>query len=404
MAGFASLDDMTSELAAGKFWRQDWTKQSAATAAWRTGSYNDCFALPGSPAAMTWPGTTLVAQTPTDRNGTATLGAGPGIWHGGDVSPDTKHLLNLSFASNVATAVPGIAYLVDVVMYYPLLSNLSTTGQTLVNSVTFTASSSTGLLLTYAAGNDFGSATHYTTVKFSNSGGALPTGLNSTDLFYLCRISATTSKVATTHANAVAGTYIAFTDAGSGTNTVTVTPSRYADGAGLRAYLVSQSRSGSNSAGTPVMDQTAGTGTEYTDSSADPGATKQIGAPVSFVAGAANTPLPTTILHSGTAANSYGPFLPLAVGGSGIRRFIRYKLSTAYTTAATDTAALVICKPLASVPILTAGAAGERNLVMQIPSLPRIYDGACLNVLFFSGSAGLAVSSPLMGHIEVGWG
>jgi len=402
MPGFASLDDMTSELSLGKFWRQDWTKQSAATAAWRTGSYNDTFALPGSPAAMTWPGTTLVAQTPTDRNGTATLGAGPGIWHGGDVSTDTKHLLNIGFASNVATAVPGIAYLVDVLMYYPLVSNLSTTRQTLINSNTFTASSSSGLLLTHA--NDFGAATHYTTVKFSNSGGALPVGLNNTDLFYLCRISSTTSKVATTHANAVAGTYIAYTDAGSGTNTLTVTPSRYADGAGVRAYIVEQARSGSNSAGTPVMDQTAGTGTEYTDSSADPGATKQIGAPVSFVAGAANTPLPTTIVHSGQAANSYGPFLPLAVGGSGIRRFTHYKLSTAYTTAATEQAALVLCKPITSVPILTAGAAGERNLVMQVPSLPRIYDGACLNFLFFNGSAGLAVSSPLMGHIEVGWG
>lgn len=401
MTGFASLDDMTSELAAGKFWRQDWTKQSAATAAWRTGSYNDTFALPGSPAAMTWPGTTLIAQTPTDRNGTATLGAGPGIWHGGDVSTDTKHLLNIGFASNVATAVPGIAYLVDVLMYYPLLSNITTSGQTLVTSVTFTGSSSSGLLLTYAAGNDFGSANHYTTVKFSNSGGALPGNLNNTDIFYLCRISATTSKVATTHANAVAGTYVTHSSDGTGTNTLTVTPTRYADGAGVRAYLVSQSRSGPNSAGTPVMDQTATTGTEYKDT-AD--VTKQIGAPVSFVAGAANTPLPTTILHSGLAANSFGPFLPLAVGGSGIKSFIRYKLSTAYTAATTDTAALVLCKPLAAVPILTAGAMGERNLVMQIPSLPRIYDGACLNFLFFNGSAGLAVNSPLMGHIEVGWG
>jgi hypothetical protein len=403
MPGFSSIDDLTSELSAGKFWRQDWTKQSAATAAWGTGSFNDCFALPGSPAAMTWPGTTLVAQTPTDRNGTATLGAGPGIWHGGDVSTDTKHVLNMGFYSSVATSVPGLAVLVDVVMYYPLVSNLTTTRQTLINSNTFTASSSTGLLLTHA--NDFGSATHYTTVKFSNSGGALPTGLNSTDVFYLCRISSTTSKVATTHANAVAASYVAYTDAGSGTNTITVTPSRYADGVGLRAYVAEQSRSGSNSTGTPVMDQTASTGTEYTDASAAPGATKQFGAAVSYVTGAANTPLATRIVHSGVAANNYGPFLPLAVGGSGIRRVDYYKLSTAYGAASTEQVAVVLCKPLATIPIVTAGAAGERNLLMQLPSLPRVYDGACLNILFFSGNAsGLAASSPLMGYCEFGWG
>ena len=402
MAGFASLDDLTSELSAGKFWRQDWTKQVAATANWATGSFNDTMALPGSPTAGTWPGTTLVAQTPTDRNGTGVLGAGPGIWHGGDVSTDTKHLINMGYYSSVATSAPSLAILVDVVMYYPLLSNIVTTQQTLVNSNTFTASSSGGLLLTYGAGTDFGSATHYTTVTFSNSGGALPTGLNNTDIFYLVRQSATTAKVSTTHANAVASTFIAFTDAGSGTNTVTVTPTRYADGAGLRAYVVEQSRSGSNAAGTPVMDQTASTGTEYIDHNGD---TKQFGAAVSYVVGAANTPLVTRIVHSGIAANNYGPFLPFAAGGRGIRRMRTYKLSTAYTAATTEQVAVVLCKPLATIPLVTAGAAGERNLLMQLPSLPRIYDGACLNVLIFNGNAsGIILSAPLMGYCEFGWG
>lgn len=397
--GFSSIDDLTSELSAGKFWRQDWTKQSAATAAWGTGSWHDTSALAGSPAAMTWPGTTLVAQTPTDRNGTAVLGAGPGIWHGGDTTTETKHLLNAGFYSSIATSVPGLAMLVDVAMYYPLVSNLSTVRQTLINLNTFTASSSSGLLLTHA--NDFGSAAHYTTVKFTTTG-VLPTGLNDTDLFYLVRITATTSKVATSHANAVAGTYIAYTDAGSGTNTFTVTPSRYADGAGLRAYVVEQARSGSNAAGTPVLDSTAGSGTEYTNAA---GATKQFGAVVNYVAGAANSPLATRIIHSGVAANMFGPFLPLAAGDSGIRNVQFYKLSTAYTAATTENVAVVLCKPLTTIPIVTAGAAGERNLLMQLPSLPRIHDGACLTWLFFSGNAsGLAVSSPLMGYTEFGWG
>lgn len=401
--GFSSLDDLTSELSAGKKWRQDWTKQSAATAAWGTGSFNDLMALPGSPAAGTWPGTTLVAQTPTDRNGAGVLGAGPGIWHGGDVSPSTKHLLNGAFYSSIATSVPGLAMLVDVLMYYPLLNNMVTTRQTLINSNTFTASSSSGLLLTHA--NDFGSATHYTTVKFTNSGGALPTGLNTSDIFYLVRQSATTSKVATSHANAVAGSFVAYTDAGTGTHTLTVTPTRYADGSGVRAYVLEQARSGSNTTGTPVLDSGVGTGTEYTDASTDPGATKQFGAVVNYVAGAANSPLATRILHSGVAANMFGPFLPLAAGGTGIRRALFYKLSTAYGGATTEQAVMVLCKPLATLPIVTAGAAGERNFLLQMPSLERVYDGACLDVLFFNGNAsGLAASSPLMGFIECGWG
>jgi len=398
---YTSLDDMTAELTSGKGWRADYNKQSAATAVWRTGSWNDLSVLAGYPVANTWPGTTLVAQTPTDKNGGAALGASWGIYHGGNVSVDTKHIINMGAFSSVATSVPGLFMLVDVVMYYPLISNLSTLQQTLINSNTFSATSSSGLLATHA--NDFGTANHYTTVKFTNSGGTLPTGLNSTDIFYMVRQTSTTSKFATSHANALAGTFVAYTDAGSGTHTLTVTPTRYADGAGLRMYLTEQARGGSNSSGTPVMDQTAVSGTLYTNQAGTTGRT--FGAPVSFVAGAANTPLVSTIPHSGTAANSHGPFLPLGGGDYGIQRLQAYKLTTAYGGASTEQVSAVICRPLATIPVVTAGAAGERNLVFQLPSLPRVYDDACLNLLYFNGnSGGLAVSSPLMAYMDFGWG
>lgn len=392
--GFSSIDDMVSEMTAGKTWRQDFNKISAATAAWVVGTWNDNTQLAGIPVAGTYPGTALVAQTPMDQ------GAGTvpsfGMWHGGNVSPDTKHLVNIGAYGTVASAVPGMLQLIDIVMYYPGITMNGTTQLTMINSNTFTASSSGGLLLTYT--NDFGSATStITSVKFTTTG-VLPVGLNTTDVFYITRISATTAKVSTSIANAIAATYIAYDVTGmSGTHTMTVTPNRYADGAGLRCMLVSTANV-TTSVATAVQDNTATTGTEYINQA---GATKQFGAAVTHAAFAANVPLISRISHSAVAANGYGPALPLAAGDTGIRQLRTHKLSTAYTGAAV--VAAVLYRPLATVPIVTTGVAGERSLVMQLPSLPRIYDGACLSTQYFNGT-GLAVSSALAGYCDFAWG
>ena len=384
---------MVSEMTAGKTWRQDFNKISAATAAWVVGTWNDLTQLSGIPVAGAYPGAALVAQTPMDQGAGTTPSFG--MWHGGNVSPDTKHLVNMGAYGTVASSVPGMLQLVDIVMYYPGIVLNSTTQQTMVNSNTFTASSSSGLLGTYT--NDFGSTVStITSVKFTTTT-TLPTGLNTSDVFYAVRQSATTAKFATSIANAIAGTFIAYTDAGTGTHTMTVTPNRYADGAGLRCMLVSTANV-TTSVATAVQDNTATTGTEYFNQT---GATKQLGAAVTHAAFAANVPLISRISHSAVAANGYGPALPLASGDTGIRQLRTYKLSTAYTGA--SIVAAVLYKPLATIPIVTTGVAGERNLLMQLPSLPRIYDGACLSALYFNGT-GLAVSSALAGYIDVAWG
>lgn len=389
--GYASVDDMVSELSAGKSWRADISKGTGANA-FVAGNMYDLQQFAGTPVAATYPGTTLVAQTPTERNGGGALGASFGIYHGGNVSPDTKHLLNIGLYSSVATAVPGIAHLVDIVMYYPALANNSTAAQTLINSNTFTASSSGGLLLTHA--NDFGSATHYTSVTFSNSGGALPTGLNTTDVFYLRRVSATTSNVATSEANAIAGTYVAFTDAGTGTHTLTVTPNRYADGAGLRMYSVATATV-TNTA-TPVV---SASGFQYTNSAGATG--RVLGAVTNYTVGGTSIPPQGKVFHSGVASANFQPYLPLQAGDVGVRRVTQYQLSTAYGSA--QAGALILCRPLATIPIVTAAVAGERSMVMQLPSLPRVYDGACLGLIFFPGAA-TGANTPLMGYFDFGWG
>lgn len=381
--GFSSIDDFISESTAnGKFWRQDWVKtSSAASLAYVVGNCYDWAVHPGSPVQNLYTGVTTVAATPTD------IGIGSGIYHGGNQSSDTKHLVNIGAFSPIATAVPSVLELVDTVMYYPTLDGKSTSPITLVNSNTFTADDSTGLRLNYT--NDFAS---YTSVKFSTTT-TLPTGLNNTDIFWLVRLTATTARVATTLANAIAGTYVSWTDAGTGTHTMTVTPNRYADGAGLRAYVVCTVQSG-NSASTPVM-----TMTYYNQT----GAEKTMGATVNFTAGGTNIPQVGKILHSGVAANNYGFFLPLAAGDTGIRGVKTFTLTTAYTSVTTMTVALVLCKPITSIPLIAQSVAAERNLMTQLPSLPRIYDNACLNILQFAGAA-TALNANINGYIETAWG
>jgi hypothetical protein len=107
------------------------------------------------------------------------------------------------------------------------------------------------------------------------------------------------------------------------------------------------------------------------------------------------------IVHSGVAANNYGPFLPLAGGDSGIQKFNTLTLSAVPGTAAT--AALVLCRPLATITISVLGLMTEKDLLNQIPSLPQILDGACLGFLLGAGAATVAATT-FAGSIESVWG
>ena len=383
MAGFSSFDDFISKAtASGKFWHQDFVKTSAVNASHVIGNCYDWAVHAGSPVANLYPGVTLVAQTPTD------IGVSGGIYHGGDKGAETKHLVNIGAYASAAAAVPSVLMLCDSVMYYPTLDVKDTGSKTLVNANTFTADNNGGnLRLTYT--NDFAT---YTSVKFSTTG-SLPTGLNNTDIFWLTRLTATTAAVSTSLALAIAGTVIAYTNAGSPTNTMTVTPNRYADGAGLRVYVVCTVQVG-NPATTPVLVMT------YYNQT---GAEKSLGATINFTAGGTAIPQVGKILHSGVAANNYGFFLPLAAGDTGIRGIKTLQFSTAYTTATTLTAAAVLVKPITIAPLVAASVAVERNCMTQLPSLPRIYDSAALNFLQFAGAATVTATA-INGYIETAWG
>lgn len=168
--------------------------------------------------------------------------------------------------------------------------------------------------------------------------------------------------------------------------TLSGTPSlRYTNGEGVRAFLTIRTTAGATAHNINI---------NYTDQSGNTGNTLPV-----TVACTASAITPH-ITHSGTAANNYGPFLPLANGDTGIRNVASVTLSTA---SGAGTAALVLAKPIMTIPLMAATVASERDFVNSLPSLPEIKDGACLTWLYFTGAAA-AASSNFYGSLEFGWG
>ena len=286
--GFSSFDDLINEVTVnGKLNRYDFTKTSVVTAA--IGRWYDMSLQNGLPVANPY-----TAETTNLKFRALYDTDGMGMWHGGNVSPDTKHLLNIGAFGNTATSVPSVLQLVDVLGYYPITTVTTTTAQTLNNTVT------------------------------------LP---------------------------------------------------RYANGAGVRAYLVARTTMG---AGTPNIT------INYTNQAGVSGKVN----PVTVTAVA--TAVAGHIVNSDPTANHYGCFIPLAAGDSGIQSIQSITLSATMTS---GSLALVLCRPLTSLPITVLGVQSERNLLNQLPSMPQIVDGANLNFLLFTGAA-YAAGGNITGYCE----
>lgn len=161
---------------------------------------------------------------------------------------------------------------------------------------------------------------------------------------------------------------------------------RYANGKGLRMFLVARATTGATAHNISYS---------YTNQDGTTGRTNPV-----TVAATASAIVPH-ILHSGTAANNYGPFLPMRGGDTGIQNVASVQLSAASGTA--STAALCLVKPLAIIPVTTLGVMAERDFLNQLPSLPEIKPGACLIWLLFAGAA-VAAATPFNGYLEEGWG
>lgn len=238
----------------------------------------------------------LLAFTPyTD----SAKGREAGIWHGGSVSTDVKHLLNIGCNTTAAVGAGAIVYLVDLLGAYPKIATQSAASQTLNNTLT------------------------------------LP---------------------------------------------------RYTDGKGVRAFFSLSTANGTGSSNHTYS---------YTNSASTSGRT-----PSTVIAGTASG-VTGHMLHTGVAAGNYGPFLPLAGGDDGVKSVESFQNSV--SSGSVGYIDLVLCKPLAYIPVTTAFIAAERDLLTQLPSLPRIYDGAVLGVIIQSGAV-ITSGTQWQGYIETVWG
>jgi len=290
---FSSMDDLVNEITSGKFNRADWNKITGA-AAYTAGRWHDFSGLGGTPVANAFAGTSLAWRTcdETTGNGTQIFG----IPHGGNVSPDTKHILNVSAVTGVATGVPAQLMLVDLQGYWPGINNNTASAQTLTGTPTL----------------------------------------------------------------------------------------RYVNGVGCRLFYVQTAVNGGTAQNIAVS---------YSNTVPTSGRTL----PVTVAMTASS--IVGHITHSGTASNNYGPFLPLASGDLGVSTVA----TVTFSGANTGTGALCLARPLLTLPLTTASVAAERDLLNQLPSLPRVIDGACLVWLYFAGAA-TGASTNFYGGVEFGWG
>lgn len=168
--GFTSYDDLVNEITTnGKFWRQDWNKITGA-AAYAAGRWYDFSMLNGSPVANAWAGTALAWRScdETTGNGTQIFG----IPNSGNVSTDTKHVMNVSAVTAVATGVPAQLMLVDMQGYWPGISLNSAVAQNLTGTPAPRYSGGAGLRLYMVPySGTVGATAHNIACSYTNQAG-----------------------------------------------------------------------------------------------------------------------------------------------------------------------------------------------------------------------------------------
>lgn len=389
MPGFSSNDQIIAALTAGQTFRASWSKNFNPTAAAVANEWHTLFRGGGNPPAdaLFNTGTNLTFQAVKDSTSNAAT-----IQNGGAVQPTYyKYLLNGSAVSAAATVVPCVVTLIDVVGFYRLTSVTTTTAQATTNTLgqsdTFTADASTDVCTWTSTANIPSNILVGTRVRLTTTT-TLPAGLATATDYYVIRVSDTTFKLATSYANAVAGTAINITDAGTGTHTVTWLLPRYTNGAGVQAIMF-------NSNATALGAATPNLSLGYTNSAQATSRATPTTLPVGKTA-ASNS----HIIYTGaTGSGKYNYQVPLQSGDAGIAEVNTIQNATSYVSGEYSVA---LIKEIARFPLSTLGLAAERNFLYETPSLPRIYDGAALYLLVGSGVATPA-NSAFSGHLDFVW-
>jgi len=127
VVGFANVKALAEAELAGQGTYSTWRKSpsQASTA----GVWFDLSMSPGNPAPQYYAAAPMVARTLTQS-------ADGGLYHGGAVSPSSKHLKRVTALTATATALPMPMILCDYLLFYPFVDEGSTDEQLLDNTVT----------------------------------------------------------------------------------------------------------------------------------------------------------------------------------------------------------------------------------------------------------------------------
>lgn len=391
MPGFSSNDQIINALSLGQKFDASFGKNFNPTAAAVANEWHMMARGAGNPGAdaIFDAGANLTFQAVEDD--TTNAGA---LQHGGDVQASNfyKFLLSGHVVSAAATVVPCTVSLLDVIGFYRVTSVTTTTAQATTNTLgrtaNFTADAGTDLMTYTTTTNLPSNLLTGTRVRLTTSG-TLPAPLATATDYYLIRMSDGTFELATTYANAIAGTQIDLTTAGTGTHTLNWLLPRYTNGAGVQAIMF-------NPAATAMGAATPNLSLGYTNSAQATSRATPTVLPIGKSA-ASNS----HILYTGaTGTGKYNYMMPLQSGDSGIAEINTIQNSVSYVSG-TYTVALV--KEIGRFPLSTLGLASERNFLFEYPSMPRIYDGAALYFALGSGVATPA-SSAISGLLTFIWG
>ena len=368
-----SMDDLISAMSAGQSYRSDWNKNALPTTAQVVGQWYDLSMGGGNPMqnAIIGSPTNLTHQAVTETTSTTAASGALGGSIATTVFTDTTHGSG-RFTVGMALTGTGVV-----------------AGTYIVSLGTGTGANNTG---TYNV-NISQTVTAQTITGTAFAGGIVHGGDVTTANKHL--VNASVFSAAVTTAPAMVMLYDLLACYTITTTTLTSLQTflsqaawpRYADGKGVRAFLVPSIVMG---AGTPTVQL------GYTNTTPTAGRLT----PASPSLPLLNTTAPVgSIPYSGTGVGKYGPFLPLQSGDAGITSVQSIQFSATMTSGVMN---LIICKPLAFLPITTVGVASERDFVNMLPSMPRIYDGAVIHAAMYAGAI-TPVNSGFAGHIDTVW-
>ncbi|HPL78876.1 MAG TPA: hypothetical protein PKY40_07730 [Burkholderiaceae bacterium] len=369
-----SMDAIIAAISAGKFQRSDFNKNALPTTAQVAGQWYDLSTGGGNPiqSSIIGAGTNLTFQAISDTTSVTATTAALGGSIATTVFTDTTHGTGRFTVGSVLTGT-GVA-----------------AGTYIVSLGTGTGANAGG---TYNV-NISQTVTSQTITATQTPSGIDHGGIVSTDIKHIANASMFSAAATTAPAVMMLIDQIAVfpissvTTTGAQTMLGTQTLPRYADGKGVRAYLVPSVVMG---AGTPTVQLS------YTNTASVAGRLTPASPSLPII----NTTAPVgSIPYSGTGVGKYGPFLPLAAGDSGILSVQSVNFSATMVSGCMN---LVLCRPLLTLPITTVGVASERDLLNQLPSLPRVYDGANLQWLMYAGAA-TPVNSSFYGNLDFLWG